>query len=96
LTSLSPELLKQIASSAEFAGSTPAGDPHIDVAGVSRLACLLARQIQQRAAELQTSAERRQQAELDRMLQHPEDKVTLTQITDQGFRSQIQTGLSTN
>lgn len=50
-------------------------------------ACQLAKRIQQRAVELQTPAERRQQAELDRMLQHPEDKVTLTQMTDQGFRS---------
>ena len=50
-------------------------------------ACGLARIIQERAVELQTPAERRQQAELDRMLQHPEDKVTLTQMTDQGFRS---------
>lgn len=50
-------------------------------------ACQLAKRIQQRAVQLQTPAERRQQAELDRMLQHPEDKVTLTQMTDQGFRS---------
>ena len=32
----------------------------------------LARVLQQRAAALQTPQERRQQAELDRMLQHPE------------------------
>ena len=54
---------------------------------VIQRACQLAKRIQQRAVELQTPAERRQQAELDRMLQHPEDKVTLTQMTDQGFRS---------
>ncbi len=47
----------------------------------------LARALQVRANELQTSAERRQQAELDRMLQHPADKTTLMQITDQAFRS---------
>lgn len=47
----------------------------------------VARQLQQRASQLQTPQERRQQAELDRMLQHPEDKATLTQLTDQGFRS---------
>lgn len=47
----------------------------------------LAMQLQQRAMLLQTPQERRQQAELDRMLQHPEDKATLTQITDQSFRS---------
>src|SRR5690349_7675650 len=47
----------------------------------------LARRLQQRAQELQTSAERRQQAELDRMIQSPHDKATLTQMTDQTFRS---------
>lgn len=48
----------------------------------------LATLLQQRAGQLQTPQERRQQAELDRMLQHPEDKSTLTQITDQSFRSE--------
>jgi RHH-type transcriptional regulator, proline utilization regulon repressor / proline dehydrogenase / delta 1-pyrroline-5-carboxylate dehydrogenase len=47
----------------------------------------VAKLLQQRATALQTPQERRQQAELDRMLQHPEDKTTLTQITDQSFRS---------
>ncbi|MBI3878684.1 MAG: bifunctional proline dehydrogenase/L-glutamate gamma-semialdehyde dehydrogenase [Verrucomicrobia bacterium] len=47
----------------------------------------LARVLQQRAGELQTPAERRQQAELDRMLQTPADKATLVQLTDQAFRS---------
>ena len=50
-------------------------------------ALALATLLQQRAAVLQTPQEKRQQAELDRMLQHPEDKSTLTQITDQSFRS---------
>jgi RHH-type proline utilization regulon transcriptional repressor/proline dehydrogenase/delta 1-pyrroline-5-carboxylate dehydrogenase len=43
--------------------------------------------LQQRATELQTPQERRQQAEFDRMMQRPEDKATLTQITDQAFRA---------
>ncbi len=43
--------------------------------------------LQQRATDLQTPQERRQQAELDRMMQHPEDKSTLMQITDQAFRA---------
>ncbi|MBI1375653.1 MAG: aldehyde dehydrogenase family protein [Phycisphaera sp.] len=47
----------------------------------------LARLLQQRATELQTPAERRQQAELDRMIQHPADKATLVQLTDQAFRA---------
>src|SRR6187431_31283 len=46
----------------------------------------LSRKLQQRAAELQTPAEKRQQAELDRMLQTPSDKATLVQLTDQAFR----------
>jgi RHH-type proline utilization regulon transcriptional repressor/proline dehydrogenase/delta 1-pyrroline-5-carboxylate dehydrogenase len=49
----------------------------------------LARHLQIRANELQTSAERRQQGELDRMIQSPQDKATLTQLTDQAFRAQL-------
>jgi RHH-type proline utilization regulon transcriptional repressor/proline dehydrogenase/delta 1-pyrroline-5-carboxylate dehydrogenase len=63
--------------------------PHVPPAVAPELidrAVALARQLQQRANELQTPAERRQQAELDRMLQTPADKVTLVQITDQAFR----------
>ena len=37
-------------------------------------AIFLARRLQERAKELQTPPERRQQAELDRMLQTPSDK----------------------
>src|SRR5512139_3991932 len=52
-------------------------------------ALYVARRLQERAAELQTPAERRQQAELDRMLQSPQDKATLAQMTDQAFRSSV-------
>lgn len=52
-------------------------------------ALYLARHLQACANELQTSAERRQQGELDRMIQSPQDKATLTQLTDQAFRSQL-------
>lgn len=55
---------------------------------VAQVAIRLARQLQIRAKQLQTPAERRQQAELDRMVQHPRDKATLTQLTDQAFRSE--------
>lgn len=51
----------------------------------------LARALQTRAVELQTPHEARQQAELDRMLQTPADKVTLVQLTDQAFRSSAAT-----
>jgi len=59
-----------------------------DIGKIARLSLQLARLIQRRATELQTPAERRQQAELDRMIQHPRDKATLTQMTDQAFRSE--------
>src|SRR5829696_9757478 len=50
-------------------------------------AVALAKVLQQRAVSLQTAAERRQQAELDRMLQLPRDKATLVQLTDRAFRA---------
>ena len=50
-------------------------------------AVYLARRLQERSHLLQTPQERRQQAELDRMIQSPTDKAILTQITDQTFRS---------
>ncbi|QEG37964.1 bifunctional proline dehydrogenase/L-glutamate gamma-semialdehyde dehydrogenase [Bythopirellula goksoeyrii] len=52
-------------------------------------ALFLARQLQLEATALQTPEERRQQAELDRMMQSPGDKTTLMQITDQSFRSRL-------
>ncbi len=39
------------------------------------------------AKKLQTPAERRQQAELDRMIQNEADKATLVEMTDQAFRT---------
>jgi RHH-type transcriptional regulator, proline utilization regulon repressor / proline dehydrogenase / delta 1-pyrroline-5-carboxylate dehydrogenase len=50
-------------------------------------AVYLAGCLQRRAVELQTPHERRQQMELDRLIQNPHDKATLTQLTDQAFRS---------
>ena len=64
-------------------GSPRAGDE----AGLIAAAIRLARGLQERATALQTPQERRQQAELDRMIQHPDDKATLVQMTDQAFRS---------
>ena len=46
-----------------------------------------ARLLGRRATKLQTPQERRQQAELDRMINSPGDKATLMQLTDQAFRS---------
>ena len=47
----------------------------------------LAAQLLSRAADLQTPHERRQQAELDRMINQSEDKATLVEMTDQAFRT---------
>ena len=47
----------------------------------------IARQLLARSRELQTPQERRQQAELDRMIGHPDDKATLVEMTDQAFRT---------
>jgi RHH-type proline utilization regulon transcriptional repressor/proline dehydrogenase/delta 1-pyrroline-5-carboxylate dehydrogenase len=55
--------------------------------GAVQRALVIARALQSRAQELQTPHERKQQMELDRMIQNPNDKVTLTQLTDQAFRS---------
>lgn len=58
--------------------------PH---AATIQKALMVARHLQERARTLQTPAERRQQAELDRMLQTPSDKATLALMTDQAFRT---------
>jgi RHH-type proline utilization regulon transcriptional repressor/proline dehydrogenase/delta 1-pyrroline-5-carboxylate dehydrogenase len=50
-------------------------------------AVALAAELQREAGKLQSAAERRQQAELDRMLRNPADKATLVELTDQAFRS---------
>ncbi len=62
-------------------------DPKSPQTPVVQKALFLARRLQERATELQTAPEKRQQAELDRMLQTPSDKATLAQITDQAFRT---------
>ena len=62
-------------------------DPNSPHPLVIQKALFLARRLQQRATELQTASEKRQQAELDRMLQTPSDKATLAQMTDQAFRT---------
>jgi len=52
-------------------------------------AVYLARILQERALSLQTPQERRQQAELDRMIRNPKDKATLVEMTDQAFRAKM-------
>ena len=63
---------------------TAAGD---SVPSELQRAIELAAALQKRAIDLETPAERRQQSDLDRMLQSPTDKSTLIQMTDQAFRS---------
>ncbi|WP_149497919.1 bifunctional proline dehydrogenase/L-glutamate gamma-semialdehyde dehydrogenase [Roseiconus lacunae] len=50
-------------------------------------AIAMARALLNRSHDLQTPQERRQQAELARMIQHPSDKATLVEMTDQAFRT---------
>ena len=47
----------------------------------------LARVLQKRGVALQTREEKRQQRELEKMMNSAQDRSTLTQITDQAFRS---------
>ncbi|MEM6778266.1 MAG: bifunctional proline dehydrogenase/L-glutamate gamma-semialdehyde dehydrogenase [Planctomycetota bacterium] len=47
----------------------------------------LAAELLSKAQSMQTSAERRQQAELDRLVAHDRDKATLVEMTDQAFRT---------
>ena len=72
----------------ERIGSYPV-DPHSEHPVEVQQAAALARDLMRRANQLQTPQERRQQSELDRMIHNPNDKVTLTQLTDQAFRSRL-------
>ena len=63
-------------------------DDSTGVDPVIQKALFLASELQKRAHVLQTPEERKQQTELDRMIQNPSDKVTLTALTDQAFRSE--------
>ena len=66
-----------------------APDPRSGLSQTIQKSLLVARALQDRAHELQTPEERKQQTELDRMIQNPGDKVTLTALTDQAFRSDV-------
>jgi len=64
-------------------------DPQSSYPLRAQKAAFLARLLQERALALQTPQERRQQAELDRMIKCPKDKATLVQMTDQALRSKM-------
>ena len=70
---------------ARLDGGAP--EPHLVPAALVDEAVGLAADLQRAAVRLQSPAERRQQAELDRMLRNPADKATLVELTDQAFRS---------
>jgi RHH-type proline utilization regulon transcriptional repressor/proline dehydrogenase/delta 1-pyrroline-5-carboxylate dehydrogenase len=62
-------------------------DPEVSSDPQVQEAVALARLLQKRGATLQTPEERRQQRELERMMEGPQDRATLMQMTDQAFRS---------
>jgi RHH-type proline utilization regulon transcriptional repressor/proline dehydrogenase/delta 1-pyrroline-5-carboxylate dehydrogenase len=62
-------------------------DPRSPLPAAVQRAVALARRLQERGVALETPEERRQQAELERMVQSPTDKATLLQLTDQAFRA---------
>ncbi len=62
-------------------------DDSLPYSAEAQAAAHIAGLLQIRAADLQTSAERKQQRELDRMIRNPHDKATMIQMTDQTFRS---------
>ncbi len=64
-------------------------DPKSDSPAAVQKAVHLARRMQQRGAELQTREEKRQQRELEHMMQSEQDKTTLAQMTDHAFRSKV-------
>ncbi len=88
-TELEPLNLQNVKTLLANQGIDEGPPPALDDKRILQASLGLATILQQRASQLQTPQERRQQAELDRMLQHPEDKATLTQITDQSFRSML-------
>ncbi|HND55075.1 MAG TPA: hypothetical protein PLV92_21825, partial [Pirellulaceae bacterium] len=72
-------------SEARSSGEHSLTSPLVERPLVDR-AVTLAKDLLLHANRLQTPSERRQQAELDRLLQSPDDKNTVVQLTDQAFR----------
>lgn len=79
---MTPDALDLATTLDAFAVDSSSGVPRL-----VQLAVQLARALQRRGAELQTREEKRQQREFERMMQSESDKVTLTKMTDQAFRS---------
>ncbi len=62
-------------------------DPSLPYPAEAQAAAHIAAHLQNRATELQAPQEKKQQRELERMVQNPHDKATMIQMTDQAFRS---------
>ncbi len=86
---LPPEKTHQVAKQVRRVLKKFSCDAESPLAEEIQQALYLARQLQTRATALQTPAERRQQSELDRLIQSPRDKATLIELTDQAFRSRL-------
>ena len=63
-------------------------DPDSPIEPAVQKAIAVARRLQERGTLLQTREERRQQRELERIMDSQSDKATLIQMTDQAFRSE--------
>jgi RHH-type proline utilization regulon transcriptional repressor/proline dehydrogenase/delta 1-pyrroline-5-carboxylate dehydrogenase len=86
---LTPEIAREVKRDVDLLLAKHSPEAGSEVPLEVQRAVFLARHLQTRANALQTPAERRQQAELDRMIQSPRDKATLVQMTDQAFRSRL-------
>lgn len=62
-------------------------DPRGTAPPAAQQALVIARLLQRRAVALQSTAEKKQQRELERMMRMPHDKATLMQMTDQSLRA---------
>ena len=87
--SVSSDTARQVEAGVAALLSDFSADSNSELAVEVQQAIYLARKLQIRAAALQTPAELRQQKEFDHLIQSPHDKATLTQLTDQSFRSQL-------
>ena len=82
-----PRTLARVDESREDLLKSLVADPASPYPERALKAACLARRLQELALALQAPSERKQQAELERMVQSPNDRATLAQLTDQAFRA---------
>ena len=82
-----PRTLARVDESREDLLKSLVADPASPYPERAQKAACLARRLQELALALQAPSERKQQAELERMVQSPNDRATLAQLTDQAFRA---------